>query len=188
MCLTMPLVSHQGDLLLHGQVADQPFISIVYVSAPQLISLSAVRAEIELVRAKAAAAGSNVSSAASCGLDVASEAACESAHAAALLNWAQAVCAQYELPVCSFGACFSDGSVFCLLVRFMLGWGVPAHAAAVARTGPCVLRCSQPQAPHNHLHGCIALILAGPLLPGHRVCCTQGCADAAAAACRRRLW
>lgn len=87
----------------------------------QLISLAAVRAEVELIRAKSAACGSgaacNDGLAASSGFDAASEAACDSAHAAALLEWTQAVCAQYKLPVRSFGACFSDGSVFCLLVR-----------------------------------------------------------------------
>lgn len=79
----------------------------------QLINLSAVRAEIELVRSKAAARGTELSA-----FSVApeAEAACEGAHALALLEWAQAVCAQYAVPVHSFGACFSDGSVFCLLV------------------------------------------------------------------------
>lgn len=97
----------------------------------QLISLSALRAEIELVRAKTAASGSSLeacssnssSSPASSRQDAASEAAGESMHVAALLEWAQAVCAQYKLPVRNFGACLSDGSVFCLLVSVMKGRG-----------------------------------------------------------------
>ncbi|KAL4423889.1 hypothetical protein ABPG75_001190 [Micractinium tetrahymenae] len=98
---------------------------ILHFQLPQLISLSAVRTEIDLVRAKTGAAGGDdvcsSSLAAFAGQDAASEAAGESVHAAALLEWAQAVCAQYKLPVRSFGPCFSDGSVFCLLVHFYLG-------------------------------------------------------------------
>ena len=48
-----------------------------------------------------------------------------SAHVVALLEWTQAVCAHYGVPVRSFGACFSDGSVFCLLVSsrgWVVGW------------------------------------------------------------------
>ena len=84
----------------------------------QLISLSAVRAEGELMRGKAPPAGVALLA----GLDTAGEpAAAESAHVAALLEWTQAVCAHYGLPVRSFGACFKDGSVFCLLVRLAGG-------------------------------------------------------------------
>jgi hypothetical protein len=89
----------------------------------QLISLSAVRAEVELVKSKTAAssAGAAAPAVAKAEADPGSlaEAAAageSSAHVVALLEWTQAVCAHYGVPVRSFGACFSDGSVFCLLV------------------------------------------------------------------------
>ena len=77
----------------------------------QLISLSAVRAEIELVRSKAGSSGGKAAA------PLQSSEACETAHVAALLEWAQVVCARYGLPVRGFGDCFADGSAFCLLVR-----------------------------------------------------------------------
>ena len=94
---------------------------ILHFQLPQLIGLAAIRAEVELVRAKAAAAPScadlQPASAAAAG------AAAESPHVAALLDWAQAVCAHYGLPVRGFGACFGNGSAFCLLVSGGCGVG-----------------------------------------------------------------
>ena len=84
----------------------------------QLISLSTVQAEVELVRCKAAAAGQQQQLlAAAAPAASAALAADSSAHVAALLEWARAVCAHFGRPVHGFGASFSDGSVFCLLVR-----------------------------------------------------------------------
>lgn len=99
----------------------------------QLISLSTVRAEVQLVRSKAPPAGAALLA----GLDTAAEpAAAESAHVAALLEWTQAVCAHYGLAVRSFGACFADGSIFCLLVRGMrhvlTAGGLHTHSATAA--------------------------------------------------------
>lgn len=88
---------------------------ILHFQLPQLVSLAAVRAEVELVRAKAPATGAAAAAAAAAIGQP--PAATESAHVAALLEWTQAVCAHYGMPVRSFGACFRDGSVFCLLVR-----------------------------------------------------------------------
>jgi hypothetical protein len=98
----------------------------------QLISLSAVRAEVELVKSKTAAASAGAAApavpmaeAAPQSLAEAAAAGESSAHVVALLEWTQAVCAHYGVPVRSFGACFSDGSVFCLLVSsrgWVVGW------------------------------------------------------------------
>lgn len=87
---------------------------ILHFQLPQLISLAAIRAEVELVQAKAPAASNCTELQPTSLSDAAAEA--HSPHVAALLSWVQAVCAQYGLPVRAFGACFGDGSAFCLLV------------------------------------------------------------------------
>lgn len=89
---------------------------ILHFQLPQLISLAAIRAEVELVQAKAPAAPGCAQLQPTAAAEVAAEA--ESLHAAALLSWVQAVCAHYGLPVRSFGEGFGDGSAFCFLVRW----------------------------------------------------------------------
>lgn len=97
---------------------------ILHFQLPQLISLAAIRAEVELVQAKAPAAPGCEHLQPTAPAEVAAEA--ESPHAAALLSWVQAVCAHYGLPVRSFCEGFGDGSAFC----FLVGWehvGGPCH-------------------------------------------------------------
>ena len=105
-------------------------------AALQLISLPAVQAEVQLVRSKAA--GGTFTAEDSTAAPPACEAAVGSPHVAALLEWAQAVCAHYGSVVSGFGDCFGDGSVFCLLVRAhccLLGHAMKAEATLALPVG-----------------------------------------------------
>lgn len=110
---------------------------ILHFQLPQLISLAAIRAEVELVQAKAPAAAGCTDLQPTLLADVATDAC--SPHVAALLSWVQAVCAHYGLPVRAFGACFGDGSAFCLLV----GWAA-ARLCCCAEGWQADIACGPP--------------------------------------------
>lgn len=79
---------------------------ILHFQLPQLVDPHAVRIEIERINgAVGAAAGPR---------------AC-SDHVGLLLQWAQAVCAQYGEAVPNFTSAFANGHLFCLMVNYYLG-------------------------------------------------------------------